>query len=82
MIAAAYVLLALGGVGFLVRLVLGPKVPDRVISLDGLLTLLISAFLVYGADTGRGTFLIVGVVVAMVAFIGASTFARYLEERR
>ena len=82
MIVAAYVLLSIGGVGFLVRLVHGPKVPDRVISLDGLLTLLITAFLVYGADTGRGTFLIVGVVVAMVAFIGASTFARYLEERR
>ena len=77
MIIAAYVLLSIGGVGFLVRLVHGPKVPDRVISLDGLLTLLITAF-----DTGRGTFLIVGVVVAMVAFIGASTFARYLEERR
>lgn len=81
MILAAYILLAIGGAGFLTRLILGPKVADRVVALDGLLTMLITAFLVYGADTGRGTFLIVGVVVAMVAFIGASTFARYLEDR-
>lgn len=81
MIVAALVLLALGGAGFLVRLASGPTLADRIVSLDGLLTLIVTGIASWGAFTGRGTYLTVGVVVSLVAFLGTSAFARFIEGR-
>ena len=55
---------------------------DRVVSLDGLLTLIVTAVLAWGAFTRTGTYLTLGVVVALVAFLGTSAFARFVEGRR
>lgn len=82
MIAAALVLLALGGAGFLYRLSRGPTLADRIVALDGLLTIVVTAVLAWGAYTDRDTYLTVGVVVALVAFLGTSAFARFVEGRR
>lgn len=79
MIVAAIVLLCAGGLGFLVRLVRGPTVADRVISLDGILTLTSTGLLAYGALREEGTYLVVGVLVALVAFLATATFARFIE---
>lgn len=82
MIIAALVLLAIGGAGFLVKLVIGPTLADRIISLDGILTLTVTGIAAWGAYTGQGTYLTVGVVVALVAFLGTSAFARFVEGGR
>lgn len=82
MIVAGLLLLAVGGAGFLAKLVLGPTLADRVVSLDGLLTIVVTAMAAWGAYTGEGTYLTVGVVVALVAFLGTSAFARFVEGRR
>ncbi len=82
MIVVALVLLALGGAGFLAKLVMGPNLADRVVSLDGLLTIVVTAMAAWGAYTGRSTYLTVGVVVALVAFLGTSAFARFVEGAR
>lgn len=82
MIVVALVLLTLGGAGFLVRLAIGPNLSDRIISLDGLLTIVVTSMMVWSAFTGRATFLIVGVVVALVSFLGTSIFARFVEGKR
>jgi multicomponent Na+:H+ antiporter subunit F len=81
-VAAALVLLAVGGAGFLVRLLRGPTLADRIVALDGLLTILVTAVIAWGAYTDRGTYLTVGVVVALVAFLGTSAFARFVEGGR
>jgi multicomponent Na+:H+ antiporter subunit F len=81
-VAAALVLLAAGGAGFLARLLRGPTLADRIVALDGLLTILVTAVVAWGAYTDRGTYLTVGVVVALVAFLGTSAFARFVEGRR
>jgi multicomponent Na+:H+ antiporter subunit F len=81
MIVAALVLLGVGGAGFLVRLVQGPTLADRIVALDGILTIVVTGMAAWGAYTGRGTYLTVGVVVALVAFLGTSAFARFIEER-
>jgi len=81
MIVAALILLAVGGAGFLIKLVIGPNLSDRVVSLDGILTILVIVMMAWSAYTGRDTFLIVGVVVALVAFLGTSIFARFVEGR-
>lgn len=82
MIVVALVLLALGGAGFLAKLVMGPNLADRVVSLDGLLTIVVTSMAAWGAYTGRSTYLTVGVVVALVAFLGTSAFARFIEGGR
>lgn len=82
MIAAALVLITLGGAGFLARLVMGPTLADRIISLDGSLTMVVTGIIAWGAYTGDTTYLTVGVVVSLVAFLGTSAFARFVEVRR
>ena len=82
MIVVALTLITLGGAGFLYRLVRGPTLADRVVSLDGLLTTIVVAILAWSAYTREGTYLTLGVVVALVAFLGTSAFARFVEGRR
>lgn len=81
MIIATLVLLGLAGGGFLVRLAIGPTVADRVIALDGLLTVSVMGIAVYGALRGTAIYAAVAVVFALVAFAGTSTFARFIERR-
>lgn len=82
MIAVALGLITLGGAGFLYRLLRGPTLADRVVSLDGLLTLIVTAILAWGAYSRSSTYLTLGVVVALVAFLGTAAFARFVEGRR
>jgi multicomponent Na+:H+ antiporter subunit F len=82
MIVVSLVLLTVGGAGFLYRLSIGPALADRVVALDGLLTAMVIGVTAWGAYTGRATYLTVGVVVSLVAFLGTSAFARFVEARR
>lgn len=82
MITVALVLIAVGGAGFLYRLVRGPSLADRVVALDGLLTIIVTGVIAWSALQGTSTYLTVGVVVALVAFLGTSAFARFVEGRR
>lgn len=81
-IGLALALIALGGAGFLVRLLHGPSLADRVVALDGLLTIIVIAVLAWSAYTRTATYLTLGVVVSLVAFLGTSAFARFVEGRR
>lgn len=79
MIPVALALLALGGAGFLYRLARGPNLADRIVALDGLLTVTVTGVTAWGAYHDDSTYLTVGVVVALVAFLGTSAFARFVE---
>jgi multicomponent Na+:H+ antiporter subunit F len=78
-IAAVYVVLGLAAALFLVRVLIGPTMSERVVGVDGAIVTFIAAILVNAADTGRGTYVPVAVVLAMVSFISTSVVARYLE---
>lgn len=65
----------------LVRLVLGPTVPDRIVALDALLAVVVSGIAVGAATTGEGSFLAVLVAVALLGFVGTATVARFVERR-
>lgn len=81
MIAVALVLLGVGGVLFLARLVIGPKLSSRVVALDGLITTIIAAIATDAARTGSAVFLDAVVVVALTGFIATAAAARYIEDR-
>jgi len=81
MIAGALVLLGVGGVLFLIRLVIGPNLSSRVVALDGLIITIIAAIATDAARTGSAVFLDAVVVVALVGFIATAAAARYIEDR-
>lgn len=81
MIAAAIVLLALGGAGFLFRIVTGPSLADRVIAVDGLVVTIVAAIIVNAVRTKSDWFLDVALVVAFVGFVGTTAGGRFIERR-
>ena len=81
MITATFVVLALAGSGFFYRLLRGPSVADRVLSIEGMIMTGIGAIAVRALQTGDGSFLPVRVVVTLVSFVGTAAAARFIEER-
>lgn len=79
MIPLIYTVLGLAFACFGYRLLRGPSLADRSIALDGLLVVGISLLLVSAMDTGRGAFLQVAVMLALVGFISTAVIARFIE---
>ena len=81
LLTVAFVLLCLAGLGFMYRLLVGPSLGDRVIALDGLVLIAISALAVDAARSDRAILVDVMVVVGLLGFVGTSVAARYIEAR-
>ncbi|MGH9119819.1 MAG: monovalent cation/H+ antiporter complex subunit F [Acidimicrobiales bacterium] len=79
MIAAAFVAVGLAALGFGYRLLRGPSLADRMMALDGLLIVGVSAIALRAMQTGIGAFTPVAVVVTLVGFIGTAVVARFIE---
>jgi multicomponent Na+:H+ antiporter subunit F len=62
------------------RVIVGPTTPDRVVALDTIGTNVVAVALVYSMATGRGYFLDVSLVLAIIGFISTITVARYVTE--
>lgn len=62
-----------------VRLVRGPSLPDRVVALDLMTTLVIGIVGVYSVATGQSAYLDVAIVLALIAFMGTVAFAYYIQ---
>lgn len=74
-------MLALAAGLALLRLVLGPSVPDRIVALDTLLVTVVAGIAVQAARTGDGAYLILLVVVGLLGFVGTVTASRFVERR-
>lgn len=66
----------------LYRLLKGPSVPDKIAALDLTASISIITIGVVTIKTRDSAYLDVAVVLAIVAFLGTISFARYLEKRR
>ena len=75
----ALAVLALAAAAFLVRLVRGPRLADRVVALDGVLTTVALTIIANSARIDSTKYLVVAVVVALVAFVGTVIYARFIE---
>lgn len=73
--------LSVAAVLALVRLALGPSVPDRIVALDNLLLVVVGGIAVGAADSGEGDFLGVLVAVSLLGFVGTVTVGRFVERR-
>ena len=81
MIEAALLLLVVGGACFLVRAIVGPSLADRVVAVDGLVVTIAAAIMLNSIRIDSAWYLDVGLVVALIGFIGTAAGARFIERR-
>ncbi|XOZ35176.1 monovalent cation/H+ antiporter complex subunit F [Halomonadaceae bacterium KBTZ08] len=72
-------MLALAMLMAAIRLGKGPSLPDRVVALELISSMVVGIIGVHALDTGVLSFLDVAIVVALVAFLAAIGFARFIE---
>ncbi|WP_456365262.1 cation:proton antiporter [Thermococcus sp.] len=67
--------------GFLsvLRILLGPTVPDRVVGVDTLNTLVVAAMILLSAAYDRTIYIDIAIVYALLSYIGTLAIARYLQ---
>lgn len=63
------------------RLVRGPTLPDRVVALDLMALLCVGYIATYDIATDQVLFLDVALALALIAFLGTTAFARFIEKR-
>ena len=77
-----YLAAALAGIAFLFalgRFIKGPSAADRVIAFDVLTIIAITGIVLSALVEGRGIYLDVALVYALLSFLGVIVVARYLE---
>ncbi len=62
-----------------VRLVMGPTLPDRVVALELIAAIVVGLIGTYAIQTGIPDFVDVAIVMALMAFLAAVGFGRYVE---
>ena len=80
LLIAAIILVVLA-ILLLWRIFRGPTAADRICALDALDLLLALALAVYSLYTGRGIYLDIALVVALLGFVSTVFVGRYLERR-
>lgn len=74
-----YLMLSVSLLMAFVRLTKGPSLPDRVVALELMATMVAAIVGVHAIATGVSSFLDIAIVVALIAFLAAIGFARFLE---
>jgi multicomponent Na+:H+ antiporter subunit F len=64
----------------LLRLVLGPSLPDRVVALDLIAMISVGFITTYAVSTDQPIFIDEAIVLAMIAFLGTVAFAYFIEK--
>jgi len=77
-----FTLLGLGIIFAIVRIIAGPTVFDRVVSLDMLNIIITGLLAVIAALKGSALYLDIALVYAVLAFLETIVFARFMEERK
>jgi multicomponent Na+:H+ antiporter subunit F len=62
------------------RVIRGPTVPDRVVALDTIGTNVVAIAALFALQTGRGLFVTVSLVPAIIGFISTIAVARFVTE--
>ncbi len=73
------IVLSLAAVMAVIRIVLGPTAPDRVVGLDTINTLVIVSMVVFGAAYEAVIYIDVAIVYALLSFVSTLFIAKYLQ---
>jgi len=63
-----------------IRLLIGPSLPDRIVALDLAAAVVMCFAVVHAIETGATHYFDAALAVAVVAFVGTVAFARYIEK--
>ena len=74
--AICFIVLALT---LIIRLVKGPSVADRAVAADSIDILSDMALVLFALYSGRGIYLDIALVTAILGFVGSTLIAKYLE---
>lgn len=69
----------LAGFITLARVMLGPSVPDRVVGVDTLNTLIVAGMILLGVAYDRVIYIDIAIVYALLSYIGTLIIAKYLQ---
>ena len=62
------------------RVINGPTVPDRVVALDTIGTNVVAIAVLYSLLTGKGLFIMVSLLLAILGFVSTVAVAMYIDE--
>ncbi|PSP82105.1 pH regulation protein F [Halobacteriales archaeon QS_1_68_17] len=62
------------------RVIRGPTIPDRVVALDAIATNVIAIAVLFALKTGRGLFVTVSLVLAIIGFLSTVVVAKFVTE--
>ena len=79
LITVAAVLMGLAFLLALWRFLVGPTAADRVVAFDALTIVAVSGIALVALAEGRGIYLDVALIYALLSFLGVIAVARYLE---
>ncbi len=74
-------LTAIGAIAGCIRLVFGPSLADRIVSLDLVTIILVAIAAILAVTTGQTAYLDLSLALALVGFLATVAFARYAERR-
>ena len=77
----AYLAFSLALLLSFIRLMLGPSLPDRVIALELIASIVVGLFGLNAIETGISAYLDIAIVLALTAFLVAIGFARFIRVR-
>jgi len=80
-LVAAMLLLVVALVFAFARVVRGPTIPDRVVALDVMATLVVGLLLLLGAVLRMPAIVDIAIVLALIAFLSTVAFASLVERR-
>ena len=63
----------------IIRVIKGPTVPDRIVGLDTINTIVIVSMILFGAAVNEVIYIDVAIVYALLSFISTLFIAKYLE---
>ncbi len=74
------ILVLLSIAGLLYRVFRGPSIPDRLVALDAIGVMLISAIALLSVIFDTGFFMEVILLIAIMSFIGTVSFSKFIEK--
>ena len=80
-VIASLAILTLAFFVTVIRVVLGPTLPDRILALDMLVGIAIGYIAVIGVKTGFNLYLDIALALGLVGFLATVAFARFVLER-
>ncbi len=77
----SYISLSLALLLAFYRMVKGPSLPDRIVALELIASIVIALFGLNAIETGMSAYLDIAIVLALTAFLVAIGFARFIQVR-